>query len=139
MKILLYICGFFTLIGGIAFCTYLIHDSTSKTVYFQRQDKENIQQEHTGPIRSRPQVPQEVTQKPTTLRKKACSCCGDALEKVKQKRKELEMWARGMIDTHGYEEGMKRVNAKSPTLAERVQSLLEKEKNARGIPTQMVR
>ena len=46
MKILLYICGFFTLIGGIAFCTYLIHDSTSKTVYFQRQDKENIQQEH---------------------------------------------------------------------------------------------
>ena len=129
MKILFYICGFVTLMGGIAFCTYLIHDSTSKTVYFQSKNKENVQQEHTVPIRSRPQTTQEATQKTTTLRKKECSCCRDSLEKVRQKRKELEMWARDMIDTHGYEEGMKRVTAKSLVLAKRIQILLEKEKN----------
>lgn len=63
--------------------------------------------------------------------KKGCGCCRSALEKVRQQRKALEMWAREMIDTHGYEEGMKRVTAKSETLAKRVQRLLEKEKNSR--------
>ena len=58
-----------------------------------------------------------------------CGCCKTAREKVRQKRKELEMWAREMIDTHGYDEGMKRVTAKSPTLAKRIQQLLEKEKS----------
>jgi len=42
------------------------------------------------------------------------------------------MWAREMIATLGYEEGMKRVNAKSPTLAKRVKRLLEEEKR---VPT----
>ena len=60
---------------------------------------------------------------------KDCGCCKKTLEKIRQKRKELEMWAREMISTHGYEEGMKRVTSKSPTLAKRVQGLLEKEKN----------
>ena len=68
---------------------------------------------------------------PLAGEKKGCGCCRSALEKVKQKRKELEMWAREMINTHGYEEGIKRVTAKSPTLAKRVQLLLEKEKNSR--------
>lgn len=129
MKILFCICGFITLTGGIAFCTYLIHDSTSKTVYFQPKKKENIQREHAGSIRSRPQMTQGATQKTTISRKKKCSCCRDSLEKVKRKRKELEMWARDMIDTYGYEAGMKRVTAKSPVLAKRIQILLEKEKN----------
>lgn len=70
--------------------------------------------------------------------KKGCGCCRSALEKVRQKRKELEMWAREMINTHGYEEGMKRVTVKSPTLAKRVHRLLEKEKNSR-IPTASAR
>lgn len=61
--------------------------------------------------------------------KKGCGCCRSTLENIKQKRKELEMWAREMIDTHGYEDGMKRITEKSPTLAKRVQGILEKEKN----------
>lgn len=65
-----------------------------------------------------------------TAEKEPCGCCTDALEKIRQRRKELEMWAREMVNVHGYEEGMKRVTAKSPTLAKRVQRLLEKEKAA---------
>lgn len=48
------------------------------------------------------------------------------------------MWAREMINTHGYEEGIKRGTAKSPTLAKRMQRLLEKEKKSR-IPTAAAR
>jgi len=70
------------------------------------------------------------TTTPTTKVKKGCTCCRDALAEVKAKRKELEMWAREMINTHGYDEGMNRVNAHSPTLAKRVRGLLEKEKKS---------
>ena len=52
---------------------------------------------------------------------KGCGCCKSAREKVRQKRKALELWAREMIDTHGYAEGMKRVTEKSATLAKRIQ------------------
>ena len=38
------------------------------------------------------------------------------------------MWAREVIHTHGYEAGLKRVTAKSPTLAKRIQNLIEKDK-----------
>lgn len=76
--------------------------------------------------------PSTAAPKPTTTSKKGCGCCRDSLAKVKQRRKALEMWAREMIATLGYEEGMKRVNAKSPTLARRVKRLLEEEKR---VPT----
>ena len=63
----------------------------------------------------------------TTSKKKKCACCRSTLETIKQKRKALELWAREMIETHGYEEGIKRVTAKSPTLAKRVLERLETE------------
>lgn len=61
--------------------------------------------------------------------KKDCQCCVSTLEKVRQKRESLEMWAREMINTYGYEDGMKRITAKSKTLAKRIQGILEAEKN----------
>lgn len=75
----------------------------------------------------------------TRTQKKRCACCRTTLENIKQKRKELEMWAREMIDTHGNEDGMRRVTAKSPTLAKRVQGILEQEKNSRRNLIQPVR
>ena len=49
---------------------------------------------------------------------------------MKQKRQALEIWARETIANYGYEEGMKRVMAKSPVLAERIQRLLAEEKRS---------
>lgn len=58
-----------------------------------------------------------------------CSCCRKSLEILKKRRQALEKWARNMIEQYGYEEGMKRVTAKSPVLAKRIQLILEKEMN----------
>ncbi len=72
-----------------------------------------------------PHVESQAETPPTTPRikvKKDCTCCRDALVEVKAKPKEMEMWAREMINTHGYDEGMNRVNIHSPTLARRVQA-----------------
>lgn len=77
----------------------------------------------------------------TTSKKKGCACCPSnfksELEKVRQRRKALEVWAREMINTHGYEKGMRRVAAKSSILATRIQHLLKKEKN-RATPSLVV-
>lgn len=73
-------------------------------------------------------TPAKATPPRTRTASNACGCCQDTLAKIRQQRKELEMWAREMIDTHGYEEGIKRVSAKSSTLAKRIQGLLETEK-----------
>ncbi|MDE0423963.1 MAG: hypothetical protein OXN25_03725 [Candidatus Poribacteria bacterium] len=73
----------------------------------------------------------------TSTSKKKCACCTKTSlhlrEAVKQKRQELELWAREMIANYGYEEGMKRVAAKSTVLAERIQRLLEEEKHSNQI------
>ena len=62
---------------------------------------------------------------------KDCDCCIEKRKRarafVKQKRKALEVWAREMIATHGYEEGMKRVKNKSAVLAERIRKLIQEE------------
>ena len=62
--------------------------------------------------------------------KKKCTCCGETRLQIRdfaQKRRvEIEAWARETIRTHGYEEGMKRVTARSPILAKRLQRILEK-------------
>lgn len=74
------------------------------------------------------------TKNVTDKKAEDCSCCS-SIEKrkrliasTKQKRKALELWARKMIAIHGYEEGIKHVNAKSSVLAKRIE-LPEKEEN----------
>jgi len=68
----------------------------------------------------------------TTTQKKKCLCCSKQLsvpqEKAKQRQQEREAWARQMIADYGYEEGMKRITAKSPWLARQLQRLLGREK-----------
>ena len=80
----------------------------------------------------------------TTTREKKCACCRETSlrikELVKKKRQELELWARETIVTYGYEEGMKRITAKSPILAQRIQQLLVEEKRSgqtHAVPQQL--
>ena len=72
----------------------------------------------------------ETSTPPITKAKKGCACCRDTLTEIKAIRKVMEKWAIEMIDTHGYEEGIKRVTAHSPILAKRVRGLLEKKKKS---------
>ena len=73
------------------------------------------------------------TKNVTNQKTEDCFCCSRTekrkrlIASTKQKRKALEL--RKMIAAHGYEEGIKHVNAKSPVLAKRIELLLEKEKN----------
>lgn len=100
-----------------------------------------------GDSSQNPESISTVTQSPTTVTargrdeviatatsKKKCACCRETSlrlrEVVKQKRQALEIWARETIANYGYEEGMKRVMAKSPVLAERIQRLLAEEKRS---------
>ena len=68
----------------------------------------------------------------TTTRKEKCACCNKQLsvaqEKAKQRQQAREAWAREMIATRGYEEGIKQITAKSPWLAKQIQRILEREK-----------
>ena len=136
MKLLFSISCLFTVTIGLSFYLYprmpAISEATQETL-------RPIEKNASRPLATETTQVQPAEKLSTTDEKKDCACCLSTLAKIKERRKALEMWAREMIAIHGYEEGMKRVNAKSPTLAKRVQSLLEKEKNARGIPTQMVR
>lgn len=133
MKPLFYLCCFVTVAIGVGFYLYpgtaLVSKTAPETV---RPIEKNVLPVAVPEAAATETTHVQLTEdpRPTTPPKKRCACCLSELEKVKQKRKELEMWAREMIATHGYEEGMKRVTAKSPTLAKRVQRLLEKEKNS---------
>lgn len=75
----------------------------------------------------------------TTPPEKKCTCCSKTSlhikEIVKQKRQELELWARDTIVNYGYEDGMKRITAKSPALAQRIQRLLEQEQEQEASQT----
>ena len=74
----------------------------------------------------------------TAAPEKKCTCCSETSlrikEIVKQKRKELELWARDTIANYGYEDGMKRITAKSPALAQRIQRILEQEQKLSQTP-----
>lgn len=61
--------------------------------------------------------------------KKNCGCCRKAAEQTRQMREDLK-WAKAAITTYGYEEGMRRIRAKSPILAKMMQHSIEK--RARG-------
>ena len=73
--------------------------------------------------------PSPSAQKIPYTTEKDCACCAKKIEHareyVKQKRQALEEWARKTIDTHGREEGLKLITAKSPALAKRIQQVLE--------------
>ena len=123
MKRLFFIFGVVTCMIGVGFYLYQSDSATSKLAHdpiYHKSDSVKI-----------PTETARKNTKATTSKKKECACCRSTLEleKVRQKRKELELWAREMINTHGYEEGMRWVAAKSPTLATRIQHLLKKEKN----------
>ena len=70
--------------------------------------------------------------KKTTAKKakKDCHCCkeksAEALALVRQQLKDNEKWAQDIIETHGYEEGMRQITDRSSVLANRMQHLIEK-------------
>lgn len=131
MKLLGSIVSIFILVivsGALGFYLYQSHWDVSKAEPSTRSEEAETR---TGVESTEPRVPKPtevVDPTPTAEVKKGCACCRDEMARVKATRKALEMWAREMIATHGYDQGMKRVTAKSPGLAKRVQALLEKEK-----------
>ena len=73
-----------------------------------------------------------VEQTRTTSAEKECACCRKKLARARKMARERmrarEAWGRQVIADYGYEEGMKRITAKSPWLVERIkQSLIENE------------
>lgn len=70
---------------------------------------------------------------------KKCACCNRKLtpaqEKSKQRQQARETWAREIIADHGYEEGIKKITAKSPGLAKQIQRILDREKRLGQAPT----
>ena len=111
-----------TVIGGFIFFLYQRDSSPSKVPAAGFYHGRGV----TEPPRPQPSEVAAPTSTPSE--KKGCGCCSSTLEQIRQKRAALEMWAREMIHTHGYEAGLKRVTAKSPTLAKRIQNLIEKDK-----------
>lgn len=130
MKNIFYVCCVVTVAIGLGFYLYPGTAPVSKAVPEAVSPIEK--NTRSTPATVSETIPVQPTEAalPTTPPQKGCACCLSELEKVRQKRKALEMWAREMIDTHGYEEGMKRVTAKSSTLAKRIKDLHEKEKNS---------
>lgn len=129
MKSIFFIFFFVSVTVGLVF--YHVQSQTSKS----KAAESSIQNTQTNVKNVSVITPVSKTASATvrnslrTSKKSGCSCCNKSLKNVKFARKALEVWAREMINTHGYEEGMKRVTAKSPVLAKRVQQLLEKEKS----------
>ena len=71
-----------------------------------------------------------VEQHTTPLTEKKCACCREKLARARKIAKERmqarEAWGRKLIADYGYEEGMKRIAAKSPWLVDHLkQSLIE--------------
>ncbi len=125
MKHLFFILILVLVIVGIGFYFHRSQDPLSKGVPPRHPPKMDDKQVS---VSAKPTPLKSVEAATTTSEKKGCACCLSTLAKIKARRKALEMWAREMIETHGYEEGMKRVTEKSQTLAKRIQRLLEKEK-----------
>ena len=131
MKYIFYIFCMVGFIAGVAFYIYPKQTAPSNVVESDLNPGiKSIEEKPEDSETRQVQVSKASTSTTPLANQKRCGCCTDALEKIRQRRKELEMWAREMVDVHGYEEGMKRVTAKSPTLANRVQRILEKEKAA---------
>ena len=72
-------------------------------------------------------------QKVKTLNQKKCACCREKLAQsrkgAKQRIQARKAWAREMFANYGYEEGMKRIDAKDPELAKQIQQRLEQKNN----------
>lgn len=119
MKRVFAICSLVVCIVGVSLYLNRSDSATPKKEQVALEKKNDTLESPTTPTKNDATISKE----------KGCGCCRSTLAKIKAKRKALEMWAREMIATHGYDEGMKRVTAKSPTLAKRIQRLLEKKKN----------
>lgn len=69
-----------------------------------------------------------VKQAGTTSAEKKCSCCSEKLTRAREMARERmrarEAWGRQVIADYGYEEGMKRIAAKSPWLVAHIKKLL---------------
>ena len=129
MKSILYIVCIVCVAIGIAFY-WVQGNDTSKPQKSAAEIIYDTQTDRSGHAKEPHQAPVFVSagHTVTTSAEKDCECCRSALERVRQRRKELELWAREMIAIHGYEVGMKRVTEKSSTLAKRLKTLLEQEK-----------
>ncbi len=135
MKHIFFIFCIVSLTAGLGFYVHQNHTAASNVMRSDHpqgvdQAEEERAKERNSTETRQAEVSEVSVGTPITTEKKPCGCCTDGLEIIRQRRKELEMWAREMVKVHGYEEGMKRVTAKSSTLANRVQRLLEKEKVA---------
>ena len=71
-------------------------------------------------------------QKVKTPNKRKCACCREKLAQSRkvaaQRIQARKAWAREMFANYGYEEGMKRIDAKDPGLAKQIQQFLERKK-----------
>ena len=136
MKIVYY--GIFIAIFVLGSALYLITDH--RPPRFITAESTSIRSESTQDPKSISTVTQDATAahrntddftRPTAAPEKKCTCCSETSlrikEIVKQKRKDLELWARDTIANYGYKDGMKRITAKSPALAQRIQRILEQE------------
>ena len=76
--------------------------------------------------------PMVVTTTKLKEAKKPCTCCPERIEqireRVRQRREAHEVWARGMLKLYGAIEGMKRIQARDPWMAKRIQRTLDSEK-----------
>ena len=119
----------FFAIFSLALCTvgisFYLSSSASPTSKMEYTSIENNKDNVKNP---------NVPRKNNVITAKECTCCQSTLATIKRKRKELELWARDMINTYGYEDGMRRITEKSPTLAKRIEKRLETEKISKGIP-----
>jgi hypothetical protein len=68
-------------------------------------------------------------------------CCSELpelverIKRVQQKQNAQELWGRGMLKFYGTEEGLKRIAAKNPSLAVRLERRIEKENGSSTLAT----
>lgn len=126
MKPIFFTCCIAAVVGGLIFF-FATDNGTpkSETTETVSTDKASAKVKPAA-VQTRPDS-STARRKTSDKKEEACACCREKLERVKGKRLALEKWARETIATYGYEEGMKRVAAKSPALAKRLQQLLDQE------------
>ena len=102
------------------------------TFYFPFAQKGTTVPETSATLPQSVQNQEKIVAASQKAASKKCACCNQKLSpaqgKAKQRQEQREAWARQMIIDHGYEEGMKRITAKSPWLAKQIQRILDREK-----------
>ena len=122
-RILLGFCVLSIAVSGFAFYFIQRDDHRVKLPEVPKAKQNNVESENSpGAL--------DVEQDRTTSEAKDCACCSEKLARARKMAKERmqarETWGRKVIADYGYEEGMKRIAAKSPWLVARIkQSLIE--------------